>query len=169
MKKIYQIIMLCAMGIALASCGGGSTTESGSTTENYKEACEQHEFQKAYSFVNELKKEMQDFENRYGREIQDCREGFWTLGQGKLTEFENLKKNLEDAEHYVVLQETTYILESQGLEGLVKISMVVKEHNAEWVYKDLIDIAVAMGNEDLVIRLKKLAGIPVTEDPNEEE
>ena len=54
MKKIYQIIMLCAMGIALASCGGGSTTE------NYKEACEQHEFQKAYSFVNELKKEMQE-------------------------------------------------------------------------------------------------------------
>lgn len=167
MKKIYQIIMLCAMGIALASCGGGSTTENykeigGSTTENYKEACEQHEFQKAYSFVNELKKEMQEYQNQNGWAIKNN----W---ENETAEYNNLKNNYEEAEHYVVLQEAAYILESQGLEGLVKISMVVKEHNAQWVYAELIDIAVAMGNEDLVIRLKKLAGIPVTEDPNEEE
>ena len=47
--------------------------------------------------------------------------------------------------------------------------MVVKEHNAEWVYKDLIDIAVAMGNEELENRLQKLAGTSVNDDSNEEE
>lgn len=164
MKKIYQIIMLCAMGIALASCGGGSTTEK----EHYKEACEQHDFQKAYSIVNELKKEMQEYENENAYEIS-CGETGAPFGQDEFATYKNLKENYEEAEHYVVLQEATYILESQGLDGLVKISMVVKEHNAQWVYAELIDIAVAMGNEDLVIRLKKLAGIPVTEDPNEEE
>lgn len=156
MKKIYQIIMLCAMGIALASCGGGSTTE------NYKEACEQHEFQKAYSFVNELKKEMQEYQNQNGTAIKfDC--------GNETAQYNNLKNNYEEAEHYVVLQEATYILESQGLDGLVKISMVVKEHDAQWVYADLIDIAVAMGNEELENRLQKLAGTSVDDDSNEEE
>ena len=168
MKKIYQIIMFCAMGIALASCGSGSTTEKEPEPTDYKEACEQHDFQKAYSIVNELKKEMQEYENENADQIRDGEEG-WSYGQDEFATYENLKENYEEAEHYVVLQEATYILESQGLDGLVKISMVVKEHDAQWVYADLIDIAVAMGNEDLVIRLKKLAGIPVTEDPNEEE
>ena len=155
MKKIYQIIMLCAMGIALASCGGGSTTE------NYKEACEQHEFQKAYSFVNELKKEMQEYQNENGYEIKNN----WGDETAK---YNNLKNNYKEAEHYVVLQEAAYILESQGLDGLVKISMVVKEHDAQWVYADLIDIAVAMGNEELENRLQKLAGTSV-DDHNEAE
>ena len=75
----------------------------------------------------------------------------------------------EDAVNYVILQEATSVLESQGLEGMPKIAFIVKEHNADWLYKDLVDIAEAMGNEDLVIRLNKLAGIPVTEDSNEEE
>ena len=168
MKKIFLIIILCAISFAIArSCGGGSTTEN-YTTENYKEACEQHDFQKAYSIVNELKKEMQEYENENAHEISCGKTGL-AFGQDEFATYKNLKENYEEAEHYVVLQEATYILESQELDGLVKISMVVKEHNAQWVYAELIDIAVAMGNEDLVIRLKKLAGIPVTEDPNEEE
>lgn len=164
MKKIYQIIMLCAMGIALASCGGGSTTEK----EHYKEACEQHDFQKAYSIVNELKKEMQEYENENAYEIRSGEEGM-VFGQDEFATYKNLKENYEEAEHYVVLQEATYILESQGLDGLVKISMVVKEHNAQWVYAELIDIAVAMGNEELENRLQKLAGTSVDDDSNEEE
>ena len=168
MKKIYQIIMFCAMGIALASCGSGKTTKKEPEPTDYKEACEQHDFQKAYSFVNELKKEMQEYENENADQIRDGEEG-WSYGQDEFATYENLKENYEEAEHYVVLQEATYILESQGLEGLLKIAMIVKEHNAQWVYDDLIDIAVAMGNEDLAIRLNKLAGIPVTEDSNEEE
>ena len=47
--------------------------------------------------------------------------------------------------------------------------MIVKEHNARWVYADLIDIAVAMGNEELENRLQKLAGTSVDDDSNEEE
>lgn len=162
MKKIFQIIMLCAMGIVLASCGGGSTTEKEPEPTDYKGACEQHEFQKAYSFVNELKKEMQEYENKNATFIKYG-------GQNELATYENLKENYEKAEHYVVLQEATYILESQGLEGLMKIAMIVKEHDAQWVYADLIDIAVAMGNEELKNRLKKLAGTSVDDDNEAEE
>ena len=168
MKKIYQIIMLCAMGIALASCGGGSTTEKEPEHTDYKEACEQHDFQKAYSIVNELKKEMQEYENENADIISVGKKG-WSYGQDELATYKNLKENYEEAEHYVVLQEATYILESQGLDGLVKISMVVKEHDAQWVYDDLIDIAVAMGNDEWENRLQKLAGTSVDDDSNEEE
>ena len=167
MKKIYQIIMLCAMSIALASCGGGSTTEKEPEPTDYKEACEQHDFQKAYSIVNELKKEMQEYENENANAISDGERGLF-YGQDEVATYKNLKENYEEAEHYVVLQEATYILESQGLDGLVKISMVVKEHDAQWVYADLIDIAVAMGNEELENRLQKLAGTSV-DDHNEAE
>lgn len=165
MKKIYQIIILCTMGVALVGCEGISI---GNSNVDYKEACEQGDFQKAYAAVNKLKKEMQDFENRYGKEIRYCREGYWNIGEGKLSEFENLENNYKDAEYYVVLQEATYILESQGLDGLVKIAMIVKEHHAEWVYDDLIDIAVAMGNDELVDRMKKLAGSTSGESTDEQ-
>lgn len=72
-------------------------------------------------------------------------------------------------EKYIIIQEATSVLESQGVEGLPKIAFIVKEHNAEWLYKDLADIAVSMGNDELERRLKKLAGIPMIEDSDEEE
>lgn len=57
MKKIYQIIMLCAMGIILASCGGnGSSTNTTSNYEEYKDsmniALENRDFVKAYRFAS---------------------------------------------------------------------------------------------------------------------
>lgn len=165
MKKIYQIIILCAMGVALVSCGGCSTTET--SNEDYKEACEQHDFQKAYSIVNELKNEMQEYENKNAKDITLGREYKW-VGTEELATYDNLKDNYEEAEHYVVLQEATYILESQGLDGLVKIAMIVKEHNAKWVYNDLIDIAVAMGNEEMANRMKELAGSTSGESTDEQ-
>ena len=103
---------------------------------------------------------MQEYQNQKGYEIKHN----WGDETAK---YNNLKNNYEEAKHYVVLQEATYILESQGLEGLVKIAMVVKEHNAQWVYADLIDIAVAMGNDELEYRLQKLAGTSV-DDHNED-
>lgn len=154
MKKRYLIFMFCAMSFALASCGGGSTTEKEPEPTDYKGACEQHDFQKAYSIVNELKKEMQEYEIENATDIRAAQKYGFELD--KLATYNNLKKNYKEAEHYVVLQEVTYILESQGLEGLVKIAVVVKEHDAQWVYADLMDIAVAMGNDELVNRLEKL-------------
>lgn len=156
MKKIYRIIMLCVMAVALASCGGSSPEEIGPA--EYKEACEQVDFIKAYSVVNKLKDKMQNYERDHINMIKNANKGWW-ISQPYITEYYNLKNNYEEAEHYVVLQEATYILESQGLEGITKITMIVKEHNAKWVYKDLIDIAVAMGNDEMAVRMKELAGI----------
>lgn len=148
MKKIYQIIMLCAMSVAIASCSDSSNSNSHG---DYKEACEEGDYQKAYSIINELKHEMQEYENENAEDMAGLRPD-----RDKLAIYRNLQKNFEDAEHYVVLQEATYILESQGMEGLTKIALIVKEHDAEWVYKDLADIAIAMGNDSLETRLEKL-------------
>lgn len=167
MKKIYLIIMLCVMAVALASCGGSSTAEKEpEEPEDYIEACEQGEFIKAYSVVNKLKGKMQNYENGHAGNIQWGREGL-SIGMDELATYNNLKKNFEDAERYVVLQEATFILESQGLEGMTKIAMIVKEHDAKWLYKDLIDIAIAMGNDEMADRMKKLAG-PVEDSSKEE-
>lgn len=176
MKKIYQIIMICAMGIALVSCGGGRKSDSKKVSAaDYRAACEQGDFLKAYSIVDEIKLKMQEYENSYAKDINEgLSRGSYAVSweQERAAKFTNLKQNFEDAEHYVVLQECTYILESLGFEGLVKIAMTVKEHKADWVYKDLIDIAVAMDNEALADRLRKLAAnvaANVAEDTDSEE
>ena len=55
MKKIYQIVMLCAMGIALASCGDNAEKKSAELEQEYREACEKKEFAKTYGVVSQLR------------------------------------------------------------------------------------------------------------------
>lgn len=105
----------------------------------------------------------------YTKEYRDyCEKGEFQKAYESCKKLERYTRTEED-EKYIIIHEATSVLESQGVEGLPKIAFIVKEHNADWLYKDLVDIAEAMGNEDLVIRLKKLAGIPVNEYSNEEE
>lgn len=99
---------------------------------------------------------------------ENCEQGDYAKAYEVCKKMERYKSTADD-EKYIVMHEATSVLESQGVEGLPRIAFIVKEHNADWLYKDLVDIAEAMGNEDLVIRLKKLAGIPVNEYSNEEE
>lgn len=51
MKKIYQIVMLCAMVVALASCGG-STGASTNYEDSVNIALEDRDFVKAYRFAS---------------------------------------------------------------------------------------------------------------------
>lgn len=60
------------------------------------------------------------------------------------------------AEKYVVLHEATHVLEDEGVNGLTRIAFIAKEHNAQWLYKDLLDIAISSGDEELEARLRKL-------------
>lgn len=105
----------------------------------------------------------------YTKEYRDyCEKGEFQEAYESCKKLERYKRTAED-EKYIIIHEATSVLESQGVEGLPKIAFIIKEHNADWLYKDLVDIAEAMGNEDLVIRLKKLAGIAVEEDNEAEE
>lgn len=158
MKKVFKFIILAIIGSSMLSCGGSSENKSNNIliepTDNYKTACEEGDFQKAYKIVAELKTTMQDYQNEHASLIGY---GPGTIGAEAFATYENLKLNYEEAERYVVLQEAISIIENQGIEGLPKIAFMVKEHNAIWVYNDLIDMAVAMGDETLEARLKKLA------------
>lgn len=55
----------------------------------------------------------------------------------------------------VVSKEAAYVLEEQGEAGLVRIAMIVNEHNAPEIYLDLLKIAISMNNEQLATKLYK--------------
>lgn len=49
------------------------------------------------------------------------------------------------------------MLENQGESGLVRISMIINEHNAHWLYLDLMKMAIAMGDESLATKLYNMS------------
>lgn len=150
MKKIYQIIMLCAMSIALAGCSGENYSANESA---YKEACEQGDFIKAYDIVDGIKKEAdKHLANSNGMDDRD-----------EAMAFDVAYSKYKEAEYYVVLHEAIYVLENQGIDGLVKIALLVKEHDADWLYKELLDVVKAMNNKELEKKLKVLAGLETEE------
>lgn len=163
MKKIKQIIMLCAMIIALASCETNVEDQTAVLVQEYKEACENQEYGKAYTAVEKLRimseeiatqepeRKYDNHNNRTNRkEISNWR-----------TKYDNAKNNYIKAEKYVVLNEATYVLETQGMEGMTRLAYIIKEHKAKWVIKDLVDMAKAIGKEELVESLNQLNLIQV--------
>lgn len=61
------------------------------------------------------------------------------------------------AEDEVIKKEGAYVLEQQGESGLVRISMIVNEHKAQWLYLDLMKMAISMGNETLATKIFKMS------------
>lgn len=149
----YAVVVLAIMGYALKSYGVFENYfEKEPKYTDYKEACEQGNFKEAYIIVDRLKKEMLDFESDHGYEL-----GYhW---DSHVTKLKILKQKYEDARHYVILRETSYLLEHNGLDALPQIAFTVKENDASWVYKDLISIAISLGDEELEQRLRKLSDI----------
>lgn len=63
----------------------------------------------------------------------------------------------DEAEKYVVLQEALFVLESKGIDGIMRIVGIAKEHNAEgWLYIELLDVAKKMGDTDLANRIENI-------------
>lgn len=54
MKKIHQIIMLCAMGIVLASCDGSSDKGHSSDFGDYKAAVNEGDFEAAHEILEKI-------------------------------------------------------------------------------------------------------------------
>lgn len=57
----------------------------------------------------------------------------------------------------VIKKEGAYVLENQGESGLVRISMIVNEHNAPWLYLDMLKMAISKGDESLATKLYKMS------------
>ena len=69
MKKIYQIIVLCTMTVALASCGGG-----GSGKADYKSAIGINDYEAAHKIIKQLGMDFEEKELNNWQRVE-------TLGQ----------------------------------------------------------------------------------------
>lgn len=109
---------------------------------DYKKACAEKDWAKAYSIVDILEKEAQYLEETTG-----------TMSRETL----NAESNYRHAQHYVVLQEALVVLEESGENGIMRIVGIAKEHDAEnWLYSELLDAAKKIGNDNLVSRFQKI-------------
>ena len=103
-----------------------------SCTQDYRKACAERDFAKAYSIVYEMKEKQEEKEH--------CR---YINGS-----YEPLK--------YVILQEAMVVLEENGEDGLIRIAGIVKEHNAAWLYDELITLFKSTGNKELLEKLERM-------------
>jgi len=106
--------------------------------KDYKTPCEEKDFAKAYEIVDNLK------------EIAS------TSRSRGLSDHPYARAAAEEAERYVVLQEGLYMLEQGDDVGLMKIAVIAKEHNADWLYKELESVARTTGNDELVEKIIKM-------------
>jgi len=122
---------------------------------DYKKACEVKEFNTAYEIVDKLIEETNKAKAQWKSEQGlFARKGDREKYQ---VEYEAAKKKSSEAEKYVILQESLFVLESDDPNSLVRIVGIAKEHNAEdWLYSELIDIEEKVGNSELVEKLKKM-------------
>ncbi len=133
------IIML----INLTGCGGEDM--------DYKKACSEKDWPKAYSIVDKLKQEALPHYEKW-QSANGTRYG-WAIEAE--VNYNAAMSKYEEAYRYVVLQETMSELE-QG--NLMRIAAIVKEQNADWVYEELIQIAESIGEKDLSQKLTEMAG-----------
>ena len=113
---------------------------------DYKKACEERDFVKAYHIVDILKEKVHSEET-----------SFWYGQHEKWQAGRVAQKKAHDAEIYVVRQEALMLLENGDDSSLMRIVAVAKEHDADsWLYDELIDVATKIGNNDLADRLRKM-------------
>lgn len=169
MKKYLVLVAIIGFSVAtLCSCGSGSTSSKGSMglsdkekkelvkTDNYKKACELKEFPVAYEIVDNLKKETSEKKVDADKDADAAAEGY-SYAKKNVSKYEEAKKVSDEAERYVVLQESMYVLESEGTNGLMRIVGIGKEHNAEdWLYPELLDVAKKIGDTDLANRIENI-------------
>ena len=159
MKKNLVLLALICFGVApFCSCGEDM---------DYKKACEQKDFSTAYAIVDKLKEKANQARieaiEETGHRDRDER--------ARITQEE-----YEEAEKYVILQETIHLIETEGTNSLMRIIGIGKEHNAEyWLYTELLDIAKKMGDKDLangietIIQSNSDTNKVIEEDKSEEE
>ena len=169
MKKYLFLLVIIGFSLAtLCSCGSGSTSseepkgisdkekEKLVEAKNFKKACELKEFPTAYEIVDNLKKETSEKKVRADKDADAAARGY-SWAKETVSKYEEAKKVSDEAERYVVLQESMYVLESEGTNGLMRIVGIGKEHNAEdWLYPELLDVAKKIGDTDLANRIKNI-------------
>ena len=147
-KKVLSIILFfVSLVLIMTSCNQDL---------DYKKACEEKNFIKAYKIVDYLKGQTSEKKIQW-YEAKKADRLFPGQSESDYTEYCESKEKSDEAERYVILQETLYVLESQGSEGLVRIVGIGKEHNAEdWLYSELLDVANKIGDSELAVRIQNI-------------
>ena len=145
MKKLFEwtmaMILSLSFGMCLASC---------SQDLDYKKACAEKDWPKAYAIVDKLEAEANPYYVEW-KKANGTRHSWAIEAQEKY--YASMRK-YEEAKRYVVLQEAMSELE-QG--NLMRIAAIVKEQDATWVYKELIEICESIGDDDLTQKIKRMA------------
>lgn len=152
MKKnlFFTISFLVSCLLIMTSC---------SQDLDYKKACEEKDFVKAYEIVEKLKEKTSEAKiDLEGYSRKSFSHEILGVTQGELeSKYEKAANNYRQAARYVILQEAIYVLESQGDEGLIRIVGICKEHNAEdWLYDELGDVAAKVGDKELTTKIEEL-------------
>lgn len=146
MRYVLFLLLTCSF---LSSC-----TED----TDYKKACAEQNWEKAYKIVDGLKEEAVDLHKTYLSEGAShgtkSRKALQYEEQSRMKQIDYMK-----AKQYVVLQEALSVLEENGKEGIMRIVGIAKEHDAEkWLYSELRDTAKKIGDDDLVQRFEAIIG-----------
>jgi hypothetical protein len=191
MKKnsLFTYVIAMIAFFMMASCGNGGSkpSEESSDTEissnssklsdeelrhliykdDFRKACELKEYLTAYKIVDKFNDEASRFKanmEKY-RALAERDKG-WTnyYSEAKARYEESLKKYI-DTKKYVVLQESLFVLESEGVNGLMRIVGIAKEHDSEdWLYTELLDVAKKIGDSDLTERLQNMINLESSKD-----
>lgn len=119
------------------SCEHDKEIQNYEESRDYKTPCENHDFTRAYKAIDLLKEDAQ-------------RQRFDPTAQSNYT------SKYEEALKYVVFQEALYVLEENGDKGLPRIVGIVKEHDAYWLYEELIDTYQTLGDNNMVEQLTEV-------------
>ena len=117
---------------------------------DYRKACAEKDWAKAYNIVDAIRAEGQPYKEKY----LSADGGRYDWALEALEKYNHSQEMYEEAEKYVVLQEAITVLEESGTNGLMRIVGIAKEHNAEsWLYEELLDVARKIGDTDLADRI----------------
>ena len=117
--------------------------DNGKRYTSYQHACDDGEYVTAHRFVEEMK----------SQKIQAEASGDFYYDKHPLYELES---EIFKAERFIVLHEGMKLLENGDNVSLIRIAALVKEYDADWLYDELIEVARAIGDDDLVERLTQM-------------
>ena len=157
MKHFPFLLIVCSVfvfGIMASGC---------SKDLNYIKACEEKDWAKAYAIVDELESNAHEKELVW-REAQNDHGTESSAQVGPHRDFANSLEKAVEANKYVVFHEAMYVLEENGENGLMRIAGIIKEHDAKWLYRELIDVARKAGYKDLEERFLEMEIIEIKKD-----
>lgn len=123
MKKIYQIIMLCAMSIAIASCGNSTPSGNESKVDykgDYRTAVQNGDYEAAHKIIKQLR---MDFEEERAEQFAKGEE----FGEDERMSVEYKAQTYFEAIKDVYCSEVMYLMSDNNPEVDTKIIFLLNE------------------------------------------